>query len=77
MDVSDTIPISGLDLEGRLLRTLAILWRAGVVSREEALEPLRQGALRRKTSRAVLPARDISVNIMGPIQDTLMALFAS
>ncbi len=55
MDVPDPVPISGLDLEGRLLRTLAKLWMAGVISDKEALEPLRDSALRRKTSRAVIP----------------------
>ena len=55
MDFTDPVPISGLDLEGRLLRTLAKLWTDGVVSDEEALEPLRRSALRRATSRAVVP----------------------
>ncbi len=55
VDVPDPVPISGLDLEGRLLRTLARLWTDGVVSDEEALEPLRRSASRRQTSRAVVP----------------------
>ncbi|CAN5269370.1 hypothetical protein BH09MYX1_BH09MYX1_58160 [soil metagenome] len=54
MDVPDPVPISGLDLEGRLLRTLAKLWADGVVSDEDALEPLRRSASRRQTSRAVI-----------------------
>ncbi len=53
-DVPDPVPISGQDLEGRLLGTLVKLWTDGVASDEEALEPLRRSATRRKTSRAVV-----------------------
>lgn len=54
--VPDPNPISGLDLEGRLLTTLAKLWTSRIVSDQEVLALLRRDALRRSTCRAVLPS---------------------